>query len=259
VLLASNHKFERHQTMNEIKTHTIIYFLIIFGFFISVIYLCGYWSSFNINVFQYVSIQQVVTVSIYPLLGVFASFCIGYWYGALGEKKERTKLSKIIERFLVPIFFIYVICLDFLHFWLILSLLLSFKLANVIIKNIPEDKILINRKSTSFFITTLIVLPLIALSLGMTNAKRIKDGDGVRYVDIKYLNNIEFSNNQERVKYLGLNGDFYFFMSDDNNKKIFISKTSLIPILEISQKEYKDKKADIVRLFEKLMRKNNKK
>jgi hypothetical protein len=90
----------------EFKTKwlKIIYFATSYGFVVSMLYLFGYWSTFDINILEYIKISDVIKISIYPILTSFGITITGIivagFYGRISAKpnvQKSEKLNKIKE------------------------------------------------------------------------------------------------------------------------------------------------------------------
>ena len=88
----------------EFKTKSlkIIYLATSYGFVVSMLYLFGYWSTFDINILEYIKISDVIKISIYPIITTVGitimGFIVGNFYGRWSAKpnvQKNEKLKKI--------------------------------------------------------------------------------------------------------------------------------------------------------------------
>lgn len=81
----------------ENKWLKVIYFSTAYGFVVSMLYLFGYWSTFGINILEYIEISDVIKLSIYPILtsvGVnVAGFAIGDFIRRWAEETSVLKVK----------------------------------------------------------------------------------------------------------------------------------------------------------------------
>lgn len=72
----------------------------------------------------------------------------------------------------------------------------------------------------------------LAFGYGKLRSHSILEGYKGFYINVSIFKDKELFQDQKRLKYLGLGGDFMFFLSEDNTK-IYILEPSKIPILEL--------------------------
>src|SRR5258707_5408740 len=53
---------------NGLKEFPLVSFIVPYALVTSLLYLFGYWSSFQINILEYVSLPDVIKLAIYPLV-----------------------------------------------------------------------------------------------------------------------------------------------------------------------------------------------
>ncbi|RYF30216.1 MAG: hypothetical protein EOO23_05620, partial [Comamonadaceae bacterium] len=66
--------------MNEEPTSTrtqLVYWSGVYGFAVAILYLWGYWSPFDVNILEYVSLSDIVKTAAYPIVSVFVFLAIG--------------------------------------------------------------------------------------------------------------------------------------------------------------------------------------
>ena len=72
----------------------------------------------------------------------------------------------------------------------------------------------------------------LAFGYGKVRSLSILETGSCFYINVSIFKDKELFQDQKRLKYIGLGGDFMFFLSEDNTK-IYIVETSKIPILEL--------------------------
>lgn len=162
----------------------IVYFAAGYGFVVSMLYLFGYWSTFGINILEYIEISDVIRLSIYPAITSVGMFVVGY---AIGVFTSHWLAKKLIP---FPGF-------KALILWILIA-----------------------------------TLPPLAFANGKLRGFRILEGGNCFYVNISTFKDKGLFQDQKRLKYLGIGGDFMFFLSEDN-AKLYILEPSKIPGLEL--------------------------
>lgn len=66
-----------------------------FGFSMAILYLIGYWAPFGVNALEYVTLSDVATVAMFPLVVVLFAVVIGMAWGSL-LPNTATRLDKLI-------------------------------------------------------------------------------------------------------------------------------------------------------------------
>lgn len=238
----------------EFKTKwlKIIYFATSYGFVVSMLYLFGYWSTFDINILEYIKISDVIKISIYPIITTVGIIIIGYivadFVARWGDKpnvQKSEKLKKLEKwiRFIAEYFFIVMLILFssyFLYMRMWISFWAFFSLACPSFTNyiLFKYKVEFVKKLIPFpGYETLILWIFIAIlssafGYGKIRSLSILETGNCFYINVSIFKDKELFQDQKRLKYLGLGGDFMFFLSEDN-AKIYILETSKIPILEL--------------------------
>jgi hypothetical protein len=216
----------------------------------SLLYLLGYWSSFQINILEYVSLPDVIKLAIYPLvIGALVSL-VGFYvnvmtltsFSADPEKafiRVSTKYATWVNWIILLL-----ICLELFFqrngggytvVGLLLAGLVNFnflgyeKLANYI----PHASA---RKVILFSISTILFT---SYGIGKQNAELILNGKRyktVRTSVFKEKGTVAFNDKkllegQDSLKYVGTTGDYFFFISMDNSRT-FIAKYSDFHFIE---------------------------
>lgn len=238
----------------EFKTKwlKIIYFATSYGFVVSMLYLFGYWSTFDINILEYIKISDVIKIAIYPIItsvgfaiiGFIAGHFVGRWSNEPNvQKSEKLKKLEKWTEFIFKYYFMVInifIISYFLYmrmwivFWPLISIICPAVTSYMLFKyKVELVKKLIPFPNYELFIL-LIFLSILSLSFGYGKFRShsILEGYKSFYINVSIFKDKELFQDQKRLKYLGLGGDFMFFLSEDNTK-IYILETSKIPILEL--------------------------
>lgn len=64
--------------MDEIPYKKYIAIVIPYAGLVSTLYLLGYWGSFNVNILEYVGLQDLIKLALFPFLGAFIMLLIVY-------------------------------------------------------------------------------------------------------------------------------------------------------------------------------------
>ena len=202
-------------------------------FCIGVLYLWGYWNNFNINIFEYASIADLLKVSIIPVSSIFIFTIFGAIFVVARSKnkhKSRQKNSKFIRVIdkLVPFaimlyfsVFPFLVFFDSANKWLLAPVLFFiFPFGVLVTSNIFSE--IENSDLRVTIIAAICLLPFYSFCTGLLNADLI-----IKNKEYKYAVLFE---NKENYKFLGHAGDFNFFASI-NNKVVIIQKTSENPLI----------------------------
>ena len=88
----------------KISTITkIFYFVTPYAFLSSFLYLVGFWSTFDINIFEFITISEIILITAYPLflslIGILIGFAIGLMLteGVSAEDKAGIYFWNIIK------------------------------------------------------------------------------------------------------------------------------------------------------------------
>lgn len=214
---------------------------------VGILYLWGYWYSFDINIFEYVALSDVVKVAIIPVGSVFIFVLLGFCVGEItvadtfpegGGKK--TKVGIILNK-LFPVFLIlYLIVLTYYLFskpelpgkWIVLPILFMgppyFMLKGAgMLKEINNDSI------RSLIIISIVALPLYSFSIGKINAGKILKNKEYQFIELGE------NPSKEKMKLIGHANNYLFFASMDN-KKLMITKLEIHGPLTLQVSTQKD-------------------
>lgn len=238
----------------EFKTKwlKIIYFATSYGFVVSMLYLFGYWSTFDINILEYIKISDVIKISIYPIITTVGitimCFIVGNFYGRWSAKPNVQKNEKLkkIEKwtdFISKYAFIVMGILSISYslymrmwilFWPLFAIICPAVISYILVKyKVELVKKLIPLPGYETLILW-IFLPILSLAFGYGKVRSLSilETGNCFYINVSIFKDKELFQDQKRLKYLGLGGDFMFFLSEDNTK-IYILEPSKIPILEL--------------------------
>ncbi len=238
----------------EFKTKwlKIIYFATSYGFVVSMLYLFGYWSTFDINILEYIKISDVIKISIYPILtsvGItITGIIVGSFYGRISAKPnvQKSEISKKIDKWTNFIeksaFIVIIICFiaaalynrDWMVFYMGFSIICPTVTSYVLFKYQAEmvKKLIPFPSYERIILYIFLTILSLAFGYGKVRSLSILETGSCFYLNVSIFKDKELFQDQKRLKYLGLGGNFMFFLSEDNTK-IYILETSKIPILEL--------------------------
>ena len=226
----------------ENKLSKIIYFVTPYALISSLLYLLGYWSTFDLNILEFISISDIIRLSIYPIavsiIFVIISFVVGTYYRSSTPTKKSTKWVAYIGILIIACIAHYK---GYPIWWLLIGLFLTEIIYHGFYKLNLLETFIPNKRAQSTVLWILIAVPILSFSYGKIHSNEILDGKKAQYVNVSIFKNQESFRNQEHLKYIGLKGDYFFFLSIDN-AKLYISKSSEVPILELQKSIPKEKK-----------------
>lgn len=211
---------------DQLKKHSNIYIYFLSLYFVAVgsLYLWGYWSSFGVNILEYLSLADIVKSTAYPIASVFISLVIGVVLAEISSVKKKfpsgggrnTAEGRFLLKHKGFLGILYIAgTLALLVFgpigkWLVLPMLFGIPIAlyarerNVLAYQIPAEA------PRNVCLLLLATLPLFAFGLGKTGANYILDGKVFYYV----LDNDSVTPSSEpsqKIRFIGHAGDFIFF------------------------------------------------
>ncbi|MEQ6121495.1 hypothetical protein [Reichenbachiella sp. MALMAid0571] len=211
--------------------------LVAIFFLASVIYLATYWGGYQIEIFQYLALNQVIISGLSPLVDGtmmilffwIVSFMLlnkVYPYGGyqkLSDQEKNTKYRKIIRRIITiiafilqPTFLLILFFFDKEMYYLLLASAIS--IYSVFITNFLIRKEVIHVDGIDVMLTPLIVFILIsAFSIAKRNSLEINENKRFDYVLL----------GKEYSKYLGKAGDYFIFTNFSNASTHVINKDEL--------------------------------
>jgi hypothetical protein len=210
------------------RVSTYVYFCSLYFVTVGALYLWGYWSTFNINILEYLSLADIIKTTVYPIASAFAFFVIGAAL-PLGTSIDSmlpqgggssTPEGKLFHRLLPYILFIYAIGIFALFYfgpiekWLILPFLISTPASAYAMKRGVFQNVLQRDLSRLVAITILTTLPTFAYGHGRLLAQRIVDGIAFEYA-LSPIENVSVAaetSAAQRPRFLGHAGDFIFFL-----------------------------------------------
>lgn len=237
--------------MNQEKLLATLTLLTAYGACVATIYLVSFWSTFGVNIMQFIGLTDILKLAIYPIL-LGAGF-LGLWLLHLttmslmiavrfaGEDDEASDslsppdswvdwlVSKATPAVFTALFFIlFSIVLGVSGYtlvWVSGSIAVGLILG-ILIEVVPIIKLLIARNSFRRILLYLVlIVPLFSFGMGKAGAHDILVGVGIKRIStkiIKAYNSDEFIQREllsrdETLKFIGLAGDYFIFIREDNS------------------------------------------
>jgi hypothetical protein len=215
-----------------------------FGLVVCSIYLFAYWSSFGINVLEYVTLSDFVKLGIYPVIVGVTFFVVGSIIGTIlppqkidetQSQEEKHKAIGKINRYntyvklsvitIITGLTIYEYFQSDSQFWFFLGGLAAFSLI-ISIRDIKYLEPLIPNHAVRVCIVAVIVAtPPIAFTTAKYNAQNILTGKSVKVINTKTFKeygteafkNKGFLEGQDTLKFVGVAGEYFFLVTMDNS------------------------------------------
>jgi hypothetical protein len=245
-------EFKRMVEENKIKLLTLI---TPYAVAVSMLYLFGYWSSFGINILEYVSFPDVLKLAIYPVFigaliitsGIITRAFLLDLDSIKRDEPEKIfmMVSRRYARWSSFVAFIgMILILIFIkepQKWYLVGLLITY----ILIISIEDISFLRPFLPNSAIRRWVVVASILVLTgsfgIGKQNADLILSGKRARIMSTKAFrdkgNDVFKSKGllegQDSLKYLGAAGDYFFFISMDN-LKTYAVKYSDLYFLELS-------------------------
>lgn len=240
--------------MTEEKIPNLFPIVTSYAIAVSLLYLFGYWSSFDINILEYVSFQDVLKLGIYPvLIGAIVTVSAILPRAILFQDDiKRVEPQKVFflvnRRFARWSSLIALIAAPFSlvvfhnpERWTVFGLLLSY----LAILTIEDVKIL-SPLIPNFVLRKIVVSAAILLLINSFTTAKISAHSVLFGKNVKLISTQLFKekgtelfeakgmlSGQDTLKYIGAAGDYFFFLSMDN-KKTYAVKYSDLHYLEFA-------------------------
>ncbi len=200
-----------------------------YALLVATLYLWAYWRSFSVDVFEHISLTEVVKIAAYPILSAFFFSAIGVLISEVisidkkqpSKKNQETAFSKFMNRWvavimavILLIFFISIFFVSFEYQWIFSAFLIGAFIAIIVMPtNFLESEI--NSASLRLAVVFIIsVLVPFSYAQGSINAHRILKGKDFLYQAVDIFGSHDDRNlaPKMRLRYLGkLNDRFIFF------------------------------------------------
>jgi hypothetical protein len=230
-----------------------IYFLSV-----GVLYLWGYWATFDVNILEYAGIADILKTAAYPIASTFIFFAVGAVSGELlvgrahlpqggGSASPIGRFLHRVAPIIVPVYFVgtgLLFVLGPVEKWRILPILVVFPVYIVLKRQRIFEDVIPNESTRSIVIFLIVALPLSAYGYGKLKATGVIEGRSYSYL----LNQSDglptpvVSGPEHRLRFIGQVNDYLFFYNPDN-KSTLIVKFEHAKLIEL--KVYAEKPSTI--------------
>jgi hypothetical protein len=215
-----------------------VYFLTLFLMVVAVLYLWGYWTTFYVNILEYLSLTDVIRLAAYPLASTFLVVAIGPALSqfGLGSKLpvgggRNTPVGRVLRKIAPVLVVLYVAATlwlvvsnvpnkwQFLPYWIALPVAFFAQERGFLSSVLP------NQNLRYFAILMLAILPTFAFGEGRRRAEEIVAGSAFDYV-LSPIESVSIPSDAcpiQRIRYLGHTGDYFFFL-DPTTSALAITK-----------------------------------
>lgn len=214
----------------EFKTSTA-YWSSAYFFSVAMLYLWGYWSPFNINVLEYVSLSDVIKTAAYPIASVFIFMAIGALMGEAMFPEgfmpkgggANTKTGVLLRRFapaLATVYMVFIVMLFLfgpIEKWRVLPVLLAIPTSLALKEAEVLHTLIKSERARSVVLFLLAALPPFAYGHGALRANDIITGKTYSYV-ISEVQGYAYQSDAQRdvrLRYVGKAGEQYFLYSPE--------------------------------------------
>jgi len=221
--------------MEDILYKKLAPLAILYGCVVSLLYLFGYWGAFEVNIMEFIGLQDFAKLSLYPLAGSFMSLLIGVALTKLFTFKELPpgggsgssfgqfglKHWRILVALNLVLIVLTIVFIPSQSKWLIVAILISFLSAPMshieyFISAIPNSQI----RATVLFL--LLLLGGFAFAHGKIEAEFIKTKGARQIVDVDRSKLKLKSDNQNPVSFLGYVAGYFVLYESATENIVFI-------------------------------------
>ena len=222
--------------LKDNKIKIIIFIATTYAFLCAILYLYSFWSRFHINFLEFITLSDLIIVSLYPIVGTLLSIVIGFFgSNVIPDKKEISKKHFKLRLIYGNLSIIFITLLYALRLgWYQLFLFTPFLIA--LWFSFPLEKYLLSKniRVAGNYLMFIILIPLLSYGTGAIKSYEILNNINVRYAVTSQFQNNRVFKNQSKIKYIGFGGKQYFFISKDNSN-LYIINSEKIGLLELSK------------------------
>lgn len=225
--------------MSSIKLQKIITLLPPYSLIVSLLYLFGFWGTFNIDVLEYISLSDVIKSALYPLTYSSIFIVLGVAIGNVfntslvkampvgdGQYLPIAKYIRWLFRLLELILVILALYVIFFEVgntrWHTVAVLLSFTLVRIVVNADFASECIKNKQERDFIVIILSIILLNSYGWGAKQAERVTSSEQV----------IKINGKKSEKKYIGWAGDF-LILWDSSKSTVSVKSKSTIKSLEL--------------------------
>jgi hypothetical protein len=193
---------------------------------VGTLYLWGYWSSFGVNILEYLSVSDIIKVTAYPITSSFILFLIGALLGEITSNptkvqpegtdsrlgtwlRKHTKLVTILYGTLIAVLVLFGPDAK----WYVVATLVAVPVT-IFVKSRGFFSTIQNESIRTLIVFTMAAAPVFSFGVGRTTAEKISQGREFSYV-ISGVGHLEATSPvpaESRLRFLGHAGDYMFFL-----------------------------------------------
>lgn len=214
------------------RVSSYLYFGSLYFISVGLLYLWGYWASFDVNILEYISLTDVLKLTAYPIASAFVSLALGAVIGEFlvdrfslppGAGRD-TRTGRLLLRaapYLVVAYAVGTVALLLfgpMSKWRVLPILFAIPIYAVAKERGLLLSLLSHDSARSIVLFLLAVLPTWAYGHGRIQAAAVLEGSDYKYLVANTVEGIAIdpNNTASRVKYVGHAGDYEFLLLPDN-------------------------------------------
>lgn len=223
-----------------------------YGLAVALLYLWGYWSPFDVNILEYVSLSDVVKTAVYPIGSVFVFAAIGAVAGEVlfptgfmppgggANTKAGRTLRKIGPLFLAlyALSILLLLYLGPVRKWNILPVMVAVPVSLALKEAGILREILMSDRVRTVVLFLLAALPPFAYGRGAIRADEVKAGSSFTYV-VSSIEGYPVDAGAKpfaRPRYVGRAGDQYFLFMPAQ-RTLLVVPQGQVKLLELKQYE----------------------
>jgi hypothetical protein len=223
-----------------------------YGLAVALLYLWGYWSPFDVNILEYVSLSDVVKTAVYPIGSVFVFAAIGAVAGEVlfptgfmppgggANTKAGRTLRKIGPLFLAlyALSILLLLYLGPVRKWNILPVMVAVPVSLALKEAGILREILVSDRVRTVVLFLLAALPPFAYGRGAIRADEVKAGSSFTYV-VSSIEGYPVDAGAKpfaRPRYVGRAGDQYFLFMPAQ-RTLLVVPQGQVKLLELKQYE----------------------
>jgi hypothetical protein len=227
---------EPSNTKEQITTY--LYFCTLYLILVGILTLWGYWSTFGINILEFISLFDIIKLTAYPIALIFlilsTFFTLGFYVGNVIPTPSEPLLKRETRSFLLRIKSVFIagyilgISAIFLQGavdnFFILSILIALPITLIVEKKKLFSQLFKQESLRAIFVFVLVVLPLFNLGYGAFTAKQIITGKLFFYL-VPEIQDSKIKTTTELLqykRYIGQAGDFLFLLDPINDAVIIM-------------------------------------
>jgi hypothetical protein len=204
-----------------------LYFSSIYFVSVGVLFLWGYWSTFHINILEYLSLADIIKSTAIPIASAFCFLALGIITGELTSPKSlfprgggaNTKPAVFVRKHLPFFAYAYIVAtfafiyLAPIRVWLVAPFFVAIPVTLAMFKLKFLSTAIPHESTRTIILFMVATLPVFAFGHGRVSSHEILDGIAYDYV-VSPVENVSIPLNavpMQRLRYLGHADDVLFF------------------------------------------------